>query len=623
MYTYSIPIMNSNFVRSGRERVSAEIKKAGINRAFLAIGPMKTDKSEQEREFALLADNLGYLKNEGFETGVWLWAFMCSGKIDFTRITGMNLKTSANECCPSDPDFRRFAADYIRDIAKLSPDIILLDDDLRFGHHDCGLGCLCEHHINDMSERCGEKLEANGLAERIFTGGKNKYRDAYIASMGDSLRAYATALREAVDSVNPYIRLGQCACITSWDQEGLLAPELSILLAGKTRPFLRTIGAPYWAESKNWGNRLGDVIDLTRREVKITHEISPEIEVIGEGDVYPRPRYVKPAAYLELFDLALIADGSADGLHKYMLDYYSSAADYEPGYLERHNFHAPDREAIHRIFAGKKPVGVQVYSTNRKLADYELPEKYIGDEFIQNMLFSRSYRFVAGCSLPMTLDGGSAGLVFGEDAKKLPDEALKKPLIIDLHAARILAARAIDTGVDDFGDRIYPSGQHFIEADDYTQVNFGLNSFSIKTAPEAIIYAEYDDKTPSVFEYTNPDGNRFLVLNFRADFDDERFWRNYRLQRIVTDFTAPPVSCIGNPDLYILASRAGDRLSVLLLNISADMIPAPRVCVPSGKPIDFVNCTGRMNGSMLELSTLHAFDHAAFEILLSDNLGRS
>ena len=85
-------------------------------------------------------------------------------------------------------------------------------------------------------------------------------------------------------------------------------------------------------------------------------------------------------------------DGGADGLHKYMLDYYSSAA------------------------------------------DYELPEKYVGESFVQDMLFSRSYRFATGCSLPMTLEDGTAGLVFGEDAKKLPDEALQKPLIIDLHA---------------------------------------------------------------------------------------------------------------------------------------------------------------------------------------------
>lgn len=58
------------------------------------------------------------------------------------------------------------------------------------------------------------------------------------------------------------------------------------------------------------------------------------------------------------------------------------------------------------------------------------------------MLFSRAYRFVTGCSLPMTLDEGVSGLAFGEDAKKLPEEALGKPLIIDLHAARILAGKA-------------------------------------------------------------------------------------------------------------------------------------------------------------------------------------
>ncbi len=618
MYTYSIPINNDHFERSGRDRVVAALKQAGITRAFLATGALTTDETENKRVISLLRENLAYLKKEGFEAGVWYWAFMCDDGGRFTKITGVNGHPSATECCPSDPEFRRFAADFTQRVAELGPDIILLDDDLRYGHLDSGLSCFCEHHMADICARVGETLTRDELKEKIFTGGKNKYRDAYMDSLGDAMRLYAAALREAIDTVDPRIRLGQCSCITCWDQEGVTSPEMSKIFAGSTRPFLRTIGAPYWAPPKNWGNRLGDVIDINRREIRTAHEYDPDIEVIGEGDVWPRPRYITPASYLELFDLALIADGGADGMHKYMLDYYSAASDYDPGYLERHNDNAGDREKIHGMFDGKTPVGVHVWSTERKFADYDLPETFVGEDFIQNMLFSRAYRFVTGCSLPMTLDEGVSGLAFGEDAKKLPEEALGKPLIIDLHAARILAGKGIDTGISDFGERIHPSYQHFIEADDYTKTDFGLNAYGITIKETASVLAEYDNGIPSAFEYTNADGNSFLVLNFRADLDDERFWRNYRLQKIVTDFAKPPVSLTGEPDLYIIASAKGNRLSVLLLNASADKIPHPAVSVPDGKPVGFVNCSGELKDGKMQLTTLHAFDHAAFEIELDE-----
>ena len=77
MYTYSIPINNDHFERSGRDRVVAALKQAGITRAFLATGALTTDETENKRVISLLRENLAYLKKEGFETGVWYWAFMC------------------------------------------------------------------------------------------------------------------------------------------------------------------------------------------------------------------------------------------------------------------------------------------------------------------------------------------------------------------------------------------------------------------------------------------------------------------------------------------------------------------------------------------------------------------
>lgn len=174
MYKYSIPIKNDYFIRSGRDRVVAELKKAGINEAYLAIGALTEDTSEFERILALLRENIAYLREKGFEVGVRYWSLMMNDSNSFTKITGINGHPSANECCPSDPDFRRFAADFTRRVAKLGPDIILIDDDLRYGHLDSGLSCFCEHHMADICARVGETLTRDELKEKIFTGGKNK-----------------------------------------------------------------------------------------------------------------------------------------------------------------------------------------------------------------------------------------------------------------------------------------------------------------------------------------------------------------------------------------------------------------------------------------------------------------
>ena len=48
-----------------------------------------------------------------------------------------------------------------------------------------------------------------------------------------------------------------------------------------------------------------------------------------------RLRHKTPASYLELFDMALRADGTVDGILKYVMTYYLHP-DYEKGYVERH-----------------------------------------------------------------------------------------------------------------------------------------------------------------------------------------------------------------------------------------------------------------------------------------------
>lgn len=572
MYTVYVPIDSGHFARSGRETVVAALRKAEVSHVFLTIGAQRADKAAREEIFRTLGENIRYLRERGFIVGVWFWAFMLTDPMPFSHMTTLHGTENANEYCPADPAYRAFVAEYVKDAAREGPDIILLDDDLRFGHQE-GLCCLCPHHVADLSARLGESIDPASFAEKAFTGGANRYRDAYMASMADSLRAYAREMREAVDSVDPTIRMGQCACISSWDVEGTDAAELSLLLAGSTKPLLRTIGAPYWAVIKGWGNRLADVIELTRIESLWAAERG--IEVISEGDVYPRPRWTIPAAYLECFDIALRAAHCNDGILKYMCDYSSSAVTYEPGYLAQHNAHRADYAEIAAAFDGKSACGVRIYEQQHKLRDCDLPKEYIGEDYIQDLLFAKAERFAMGLSLPVTYTGGGyGGIVCGESAKTLPDAALELPLCIDLTAAEILTKRGIDVGLRAVGERIGSGEESFPEYAEFTPVNYGVHAHRLTLAEGTVPKSYYGD-APASYTYQNGAGQRFFVFACRMDFTNEAFYRNYCRQRQVTEFFDLPIHCAGNPDLYLYCAENETERAVLLLNLSPDKILAP------------------------------------------------
>lgn len=57
-------------------------------------------------------------------------------------------------CCPLDERFRQFAGEYLEDLAGTGVDIILFDDDYRYGFRD-GMGCACERHLRKMGRSWG------------------------------------------------------------------------------------------------------------------------------------------------------------------------------------------------------------------------------------------------------------------------------------------------------------------------------------------------------------------------------------------------------------------------------------------------------------------------------------
>lgn len=622
MYKITVPLMNRNIKRNGRERTLEELRRFDAERVLLALDRYELDIDKRRRAISELEDNCRFFKEKGFEVGAWIWTFWVKDNKNFKNMRSINGTEIKEFMCPKDENFVKFAADYIKDIAKTGVDIIQFDDDFRYGFLSDSPACLCDNHIAEINRITGENSTREELAKHIVSGGKNKYRDAYLKANGDAFRNFAAEIRKAVDEVNPNIRIGACSCMTSWDIDGTNAAELAKILAGNTQPFVRLIGAPYWATFNAWGNSLQDVVELERMESSWTRK--DNIEIFAEGDAFPRPRTRCPANYLEGFDAAIRASGCTDGIQKYGIDYLSNA-DYETGYAKFHERNRGTYAKIDEMFGDKTCYGVRVYESMNKLSDMVVPTAVNSKVNIEHLFFSKAARTLAFNTIPTVYEGkGVCGIVFDENARILPLDAIKNGLIIDIAAAEILDARGIDVGIESFGAvLISGESEHFTDNDNHILTD-GLPIYDIKLKPNAEVLS--DTKTsagviPMSYRYENSDGNRFLVLNVNTRSDNSNVLKHYARSRQYAE-NIPwlsgkklPAYVYGNPALYIMCKKNEKSMAVGLWNFFADTAIEPVVELDGEySGIEFLNTNGKLYKNKVYLSDIPPFGFVGFEV---------
>lgn len=621
MYKISVPVMNSNVKGENREKTLTQLKRFNAERVLLALDTYELDEKRRGEAMERLSDNCRFFKENGFEVGAWIWTFWVKNNTQFTNMRTINGSEINSFMCPTDDSFVAFSTDYIREIATCGVDIIQFDDDFRYGFHGESPACLCDRHIAEINRLTGDDLSREEIREHIVSGGKNKWRDAWLKVNGDAFRRFALAVREAVDEVDPTIRVGTCACISSWDVDGTDALELSRILAGGTKPFVRLIGAPYWSVNKFLGNMLQDVVELERLESSWTR--AEGVEIIAEGDVYPRPRTCCPASFLELFDTAIRASGCTDGILKYGIDYISDA-DYETGYADRHERNKATYEEIDRIFGDKVSCGVRVFEPMKKVADAVIPTRVNDKIDFHDLFFPKVSRTLAYNTIPTTYEGdGVCGAVFDEGARSLPLEAMKNGLIIDIAAAEILTQRGVDVGLESIGKRVSAGEEYFVNSSNrISTFGVGVYEVTLRKGAEILSTTEIDTGTiPMSYRYENSDGNRFLVLNINTREGTDNCLNHYARSRQYAEHIEwlggkrLPAYSYGHPQLYILCKKSENAMAVGLWNMFADWVFEPVIELDDVySEVEFINCNGRLEGDKVYLSDIPPFGFAGFEV---------
>lgn len=620
MYKIKVPVQCRTLDMYDKNQYVNQFKSMGVEEVFLCPSGDISLWENYDDELASIKRNIDFLHENGFKVGVWVWTFAFEKESDYVYMVNPKGERDSLMVCPSDLEYRKRMGGFVQDCAKCGIDTFMFDDDFRYGFTGISFGCCCKNHLKLAGEILGKDVTLEEMEQHLLYGGENEYRDAFLKANGQILEDFAREMRKYLDEINPDVRMGFCSCITSWDIDGTHPDRIAKLLAGKTKPFYRLIGAPYWANERNWGNRLADVIELER--IEASRRQDKDIEIFSEGDTYPRPRYKVPSVYLEFLDTALRVADCTDGILKYVFDYYSSA-DYEKEYVNSHNENEELYKSVDRMFMGKNSVGIRIWDNPQRYKSVDIPEKYEGRMNIQDIAFSASSRMISELSFPCVHEGGNMlGIAFGEDIKSVPEEHLSDGLIIDIDACRYLQKIGVDTGVISFGEKMNAFEEIYKYSGEHIGV-YGAEFNSVRLNENVQIESEFMSQGkiyPASYRYENADGQRFLVYCFSGYFNNEAVYRQYaRAEQIKNSANwlsgrEIPAVCMGNPDLYIQAKKGDGKTAVALWNIFPDKIKNPLVELDfAPKKISTLNCTAKLDGNKVTLSEMSAYDFCAFE----------
>lgn len=635
MYKITVPtiITNGHF---NKEKTLSELKRAGAHRIALAVDRELPHKFSSPENLELLKELIKYYEDNGFETLVWLGETFghdgsaCDEPTPYTRMRYFN-KYDMRSFCPLDKNFQKDFANWVKNIALCGAKMILLDDDYRMNcRSNLSVGCFCKHHMKLICDELNEELTPDELYKKAFSGGQNRYRDAWLKAQGGGVLEFSKMLRRELDTVSPETRLGMCACVR-WDVSGADILENTLALAGNTKPFFRASGAPYW------NNTLGEIIEHTRAELDWFKDAG--VEVFTEGDTYPRPRFACSAARLECFDTALRACGNSDGILKYMFDYVSKA-DYETGYVDAMVNNKKLYNDIETLFSDKKTVGLRPLNIQYRFREkdfYDGDWSYVGTWC--NHFCDSNSKFGSYLSLPTSYEGNGVNILTEESARFISIEALKNGSILDFNSAKMLMDRGIDVGIEEYSVYV-PGGsagftdvpeEYYIEEDEFVRLSPGVKIKTIKHKPNVKILTKYrfgNETVDGVFLYENSNGQRFMVLPFNvADaipVKPTMGWiTSYARRRQVLQYLdwlgrPLPAHTIGNhPYLYELLKENDKALALGVWNLFEDKVKnlKIKINVPF-KDVRFVNCEGHVEGDYAILdTTLYPYEFAGIEIM--------
>ena len=211
-----------------------------------------------------------------------------NGKVPLTRETWQHVVLfngkESPRFCMLDPGFRNYVRDCIAAIAAEHPSLLLVDD-------DCGIRtgeCFCPLHRAEFNKALGRDYAQEEL-DAILRDGPVDDPVAITVTrvLRESVVGFAKMIREAIDSVDPTMRCGLCACGGGyWENDAIVHA-----LAGQnTVPFMRVNNATYGDAAPK------ALVHTFRNTRRVIYQLNGIDDVIDETDAFPHNYMSESAA---------------------------------------------------------------------------------------------------------------------------------------------------------------------------------------------------------------------------------------------------------------------------------------------------------------------------------------
>ncbi|MBO7741584.1 MAG: hypothetical protein J6S21_03435 [Victivallales bacterium] len=595
------PIVPFLAVKDGDLRRMLEVKeRTGIHR-FMVVGihcGMRMIGPPPDEEYARFGELLRSLREaaepHGIEIGWWCAPCLKIGPSPYQRITGLKGGISTISACPLDEEFIADFCRRVKIVASIGrPASILLEDDYQLSNHPgVGVGCFCPLHLEKFREYAGRYYSREEL-EELFTKKPKEsmeLRRLWAKMSCDTMAACSSALRRAVDEVDPAIRLWACEPGTT-DLDGKLSLAVPKALAGPAHaPAVRICGTQYCSR-----NDAREIPSCLAHVMYDTEHLPPEYELLHETDTYPHNRYFSSAALMESILTGAIFEGCHNTLF-YGGQYLDNPAE-DTGYFDMYRRNERRLREIQRFTAESRLDGCQIvfkpeydFIRSRQLWDGDSAitalracAGILGRWGIPYTTRERKVKLLPKAALEnmdngeiLTLLKGSL-LLDSEAATELARRGFAEYLGVKIRIADMIPAveeYILDNAPADFsrGRRIYnnafaPAGS---EGAQYAEIQAdGAEVLTVYRGPfDSVVQ-------PGLTRFINSLGGRIVVMGcaFLNESSNLFCYRKRELMRRLICWLAEdelPASVLNAPNIWMLFREAENAACIMVNNLCPD-----------------------------------------------------
>ena len=537
------------------------------------------------------------------------------GGVDFTPAFNWEMlvdhrgRRSLGCGCPIGKNFRKQAGKRLQIWAETKPDVIWIDDDLRYHNHGNPIlarldgedgywdyYCFCQEHLRLFNQMQGTSYNREELVSLMLEPNEpTDVRRKYLDFLGRTMDDTADWIRRTVQAISPETRIAQMTSVPDvHSAEGRDWNSFLSSLSGKYAPMVRAHFGPY---------KEGDPRDfvecyrkLAQTMVQINSNYQGKVEYCPEVENTRFTVWSKSMA-ATAFQLRLSAFMGCKDITLSLYDLDGGALDDEPAYEKMLIEEKPYLDKLVALGLGNAsdegviiPIS-QDSAKNYRVLNGDSYESLGGkDRYIDNYLLRMGIpcRYLPPekiCDGVVALDAYSAGFLSDNELNRI----LKRAVVLDAGAANTLIARGFG---DKIGIKALNKQSAVVNAEIFTSLKRTDGTyirvpsripcgcwFEPELAPCALPLSELltpdGRKRPALVSFENDMGGKVITYPAVNDFGDG-FFTHHRVKAIkdiLEDLcpSLPRVDCHSYTLTVVKRTQKGERY-YFVSNLSTDTV---------------------------------------------------